>query len=49
MYMYVKLLSGDLNQNNITYDCQKKKKNLVFYFCVINFCYLFCFYVLACI
>ena len=26
MYMYVKLLSGDLNQNNITYDCQKKKK-----------------------
>ena len=25
--MCVKLSSGDLNQNNIAYDCQKKKKN----------------------
>ena len=24
--MCVKLSSGDLNQNNIAYDCQKKKK-----------------------
>ena len=26
MYMYVKPSPGDLNQNNIAYDCQKKKK-----------------------